>query len=420
MGAYVFDNAWERERERLAGLEAILDPGTRRVIEDLGITSGWTCLEVAGGGGSVARWLCERVAPAGRVIATDLDTRFLDAIPIPNLDVLRHDILQDDLPEDHFDLVHSRLLVEHLHDRPLALKRMISALKPGGWLLIEDTDWGRFLARPAMVVIHPPDGTRRSVRVTRAMLKLMASAGYDAVYGRRLPEQFLAQGLVDVGAEIRSRLGWGGDPGSEAPRWTLQALRDRAVAAGLVTAAEVDREIRAFGDPTRCGFWPDVVATWGRKPGAAGAGRPADAALARRIGSGSERLRALPIFSSCAEGEIERVASLAHEVEVPAGHVLTREGDPGASFFVVETGTATVTHEGRRVASLGPGSFFGEIALVEGGPRTATVTAEAPMRLFAFEVHTFSALMREVPSVAERVLEAVAERKRGLEGGAGS
>src|SRR5947209_20607796 len=120
MADYLLENAWEQQRQRLAGLEAWFDPGTRRHIERLGERNGWHCLEVGAGGGSIAAWLCQQVGPHGHVVATDLDTRFLEALDVPNLDVRRHNILTDDLPARVFDLVHTRFLVEHLADRRTA------------------------------------------------------------------------------------------------------------------------------------------------------------------------------------------------------------------------------------------------------------------------------------------------------------
>ena len=90
---YVFDNAAERQaRERFAALPRIYDPGTIRHLQALGVTAGWRCLEVGAGGGSIALWLAERVGPSGYVLATDLDTRFLEPLARPTLEVRRHDI----------------------------------------------------------------------------------------------------------------------------------------------------------------------------------------------------------------------------------------------------------------------------------------------------------------------------------------
>lgn len=139
---YEYDHAWEMERARLAGLESALDPGTRDHLTRLGLGPGTRCLEVGAGGGSVAFWLAERVAPGGLVVATDLETDFLEsaAPDYPTLKVLTHDITAED-PPTGFDFVHARWLVEWLPDKHLALGRMVSALRPGGTLLIEEPDF---------------------------------------------------------------------------------------------------------------------------------------------------------------------------------------------------------------------------------------------------------------------------------------
>ena len=129
---YVFDNAEvEQARRRFAGLPLIFDPGTIRVLSERGVGPGWSCLEVGGGGGSVAAWLAERVGPTGFVLVTDIDTRFLEAMHAPNLEVQRHDIATDPLPESAFDLVHTRLVLQHVPGRDEALARMAAALKAG-------------------------------------------------------------------------------------------------------------------------------------------------------------------------------------------------------------------------------------------------------------------------------------------------
>src|SRR3712207_2281029 len=112
--SYVFDNAWQQARDRLAGLEQAFDPGTIRHLAARGVGPGWHCLEVGAGGGSIADWLCRQVGSSGRVVATDLDTRFLEALAYPQLESRRHDIVTDELEEGAFDLIHVRLLLHHL------------------------------------------------------------------------------------------------------------------------------------------------------------------------------------------------------------------------------------------------------------------------------------------------------------------
>lgn len=129
---YVFDNAAPEAASRLEALAEVYDPGTVRHLEARGIDSGWHCLEVGGGRGSVASWLAERVGAAGMVLATDIDPRHLDTQGLENLEVRRHDILRDPLPADTFDLAHTRLVLSHLADPDSALETMVAALKPGG------------------------------------------------------------------------------------------------------------------------------------------------------------------------------------------------------------------------------------------------------------------------------------------------
>src|SRR6266536_2526389 len=124
MSDYIYDPTTEAERQRLGALESVLDPGTIRVFEQIGVSKGWRCLEVGGGGGSVTRWLCERVGLDGHVLATDLNPRFLEEIEARNLEVRRHDVVAEALDRDAFDLVHSRDVLEHIPEREAVLDKM--------------------------------------------------------------------------------------------------------------------------------------------------------------------------------------------------------------------------------------------------------------------------------------------------------
>src|SRR6187455_62394 len=92
---YILDNAGKETERRFPALASTFDPGTIRHLENLGVTTGWRCLEVGGGGGSIAKWLASRIAPSGRVLVTDLDPRYLEFAASPNVDVARHDIVSD-------------------------------------------------------------------------------------------------------------------------------------------------------------------------------------------------------------------------------------------------------------------------------------------------------------------------------------
>ena len=129
-----------------------------------------------------------------------------------------------------------------------------------------------------------------------------------------------------------------------------------------------------------------------------------------------EHLKRVPLFAKMGTSELERLGQLADEVEVGLDTVLAEQGTVGHEFFVVLDGRVMVLDGRTPVRTLGPGDFFGEIALLERVPRTATVRAEGIVRLLVIGHREFNALMDEFPSVRAAVLDAVAERLRGHEG----
>jgi CRP/FNR family cyclic AMP-dependent transcriptional regulator len=126
-------------------------------------------------------------------------------------------------------------------------------------------------------------------------------------------------------------------------------------------------------------------------------------------------LSRIPLFSGLDQRRLQRVGMLADEVDVPAGKRLMRQGESGSEMMVIISGSVAVERDGQRLNTLGAGDFFGEIALLDGGPRTATVTAEEPSRLLVVTHREFHSLLDEFPEVAGQVLTALAHRIRRLE-----
>jgi len=124
------------------------------------------------------------------------------------------------------------------------------------------------------------------------------------------------------------------------------------------------------------------------------------------------RLAQVPMFSGCSKKELTAIAKTVRDIDHPAGTVIATEGEPGAGLFVIETGEADVTIGGKRVNHLKSGDFFGEMALLDGGPRTATVTATTDIQMWALTEWVFRGLLVEHPSIALRTLEAMASRLR--------
>jgi CRP-like cAMP-binding protein len=121
-------------------------------------------------------------------------------------------------------------------------------------------------------------------------------------------------------------------------------------------------------------------------------------------------LAKIPLFKECTKKELQAVSRLVTPINVKAGKVLTKEGDAGREFMIIATGSASVRRKGRKIATLGPGDFFGELALLAGVPRTATVIAESDMTVEALNRAEFATLLDESPSIARKVLSAVAKR----------
>lgn len=128
-----------------------------------------------------------------------------------------------------------------------------------------------------------------------------------------------------------------------------------------------------------------------------------------------DQLRDVELFRSCTARELRRIASLVDEIEVPPGRVLAHEGRPGRECFVVTEGTGRVTLRGEELAGIGPGDVFGEMALIDQGPRSATVRTETRMRLLVMDPRGFSTLIAEHPGVARKILQALVERLRDTE-----
>jgi SAM-dependent methyltransferase len=250
---YPLDNAWEHAQPRLRALERIYDPASTRRLEALGVGPGWRCLEVGAGGGSITRWLCSKVGAAGRVLAIDLDTRFVADIRAVNLDVARLDVTTADLPRDAYDLIHVRGLLCCLARREEVLDALVASLAPRGWLLLEEPD---AYATALATGLHG--------EVLAKMFAELASSGVDWTWARDLPTRLHQRGLHDIGAESEVPFVAGGSPTTEYFRLTALQLRDRVIAAGASTE-QLDQWNKALDNPAK--WYPSyaLVAAWGRR-----------------------------------------------------------------------------------------------------------------------------------------------------------
>lgn len=257
--AYLLDNAGREAPARFAALSAMFDSGTIRHLEARGIAPGWHCWEVGGGGGSIATWLAGRVGPAGRVLVTDIDPRFLEPMKSTNLEIRRHNVLTDPQPEEKFDLIHARLVLVHIPQWQTVLQRLISALKPGGWLVDEEFD--------SESVAPQPTSSPGEVflKTHAAMAKLMKDRGFDRSYGRLLFGRLRALGLTQVGAEAEMFMLQSGSAGTALLRANYEQLHAALIDSGYVTEQQFQEDLSRLDDPDFMMPSSIMWAAWGRR-----------------------------------------------------------------------------------------------------------------------------------------------------------
>jgi CRP/FNR family cyclic AMP-dependent transcriptional regulator len=132
-----------------------------------------------------------------------------------------------------------------------------------------------------------------------------------------------------------------------------------------------------------------------------------------------ELLRSVPLFARQGQRGIDEISRLVRVVDVPAGRRITTEGEPGRDFFVIASGTVRIERGGQHLRTLEAGDFLGEIALIDGGPRTATATTETNAQLLVIAQTDFGVLLERFPEIQATVLQALAERIRRLDPDAG-
>ncbi|MEV0375678.1 methyltransferase domain-containing protein [Streptomyces sp. NPDC050636] len=260
-GGYLLDNAQPEAGTRFQALSELFAPNTFRHIEGLGIASGWQCREVGAGGPSVVTWLADRVGPTGRVPATDIDTSWSSRAAGGGIEVLRHDVGLDEPPGSGFDFVHARLVLVHVADRERALRAMVGALRPGGWLLLEDAD-----TAPQPLICLDEYGLEQALanKLRAGFRSLLAARGADLAYGRKLPWLLREAGLTDVTADAYFPITSAACDVLEAA--TVRHVRGRLVAAGLATEEEIDRQLANVASGRLGLATSPMISAWGRCP----------------------------------------------------------------------------------------------------------------------------------------------------------
>ncbi len=255
---YVLDNQQSEAGQRFDALSELFNPSTFRHMLAVGLSPGWRVWEVGAGGASVPAWVADQTQ--SYVLATDIDTSWLHGAQ-SGFEVREHDIGTEPAPAERFDLVHARLVLVHVPERAVALATMIDALKPGGWILLEEAD-------PGLQPLVCPDeyGPEQELanRLKLGFRSLMADRGVDLSFGRKLPRLLRTAGLLDVGSD--SFFPMGGPACNELERATVEQIRERLLAAGLATEDEIEQHLANVAAGTLDLSTSPMVSAWARKP----------------------------------------------------------------------------------------------------------------------------------------------------------
>jgi SAM-dependent methyltransferase len=255
---YLLDNQQAEAGQRFDALSALFNPSTFRHARAVGLAAGWRVWEVGAGSPTVPAWLTEQVGVHGRVLATDIDTSWITRAD-SGFEVLRHDIGTQPPPQGPFDLVHARLVLAHVPQRAQALAAMIAALRPGGWLLLEEAD-------PALQPMVCPDeyGEEQQLanKLKHDFRTILTERGVDLSYGRTLPRLLRGAGLIEVQSDAYFPIG--GPACTELERATVEQIRAHLLAAGLATKAEIDQHLANVATGRLDLATSPMISAWGR------------------------------------------------------------------------------------------------------------------------------------------------------------
>jgi SAM-dependent methyltransferase len=259
---YVFDaTQHDEEFARLRALEGVFDQASRRWLLKTSLGPGWRCLEVGAGAGSIAAWLSDVVGENGRVLAIDVNARFLSQLAAPNIAVCEADIRTAAIERESVDLVHARFVLIHVPEWGDALAAMITSLKPDGWIVIEEPDFSA-----SRSLAGPPKLRRAFDNVHKAIEAMFTERGMDHAFGARLPALFEREGFCSGAFENDAPIVCGGSPQALMMAMSTKALSDKYVATGLASPEDIELYGRFAADPNCWATYHATVRGLARKP----------------------------------------------------------------------------------------------------------------------------------------------------------
>ena len=256
---YLLTNAGSETGDRFAGLEGVFDPVTRGHLNRLGLAPGARCLEVGAGSGSIARWMADQVGSSGQVLAVDLDPRWCRREGRAPFEVRALDLVAESIPMGPWDVIHERLVLQHIPERFDVLSRIVDALAPGGVLLLEDFDTG-----VVRTVDRSGPDHELIERVAQAFNRLLGTRGGISDFAVDALRVLRGHGLQGTGASGYMSIDLGGTGWAQVLAANARQVRDGLMGQGL-TPEDVDRFLEVLADPDTIVGSSVLISSWGRR-----------------------------------------------------------------------------------------------------------------------------------------------------------
>jgi SAM-dependent methyltransferase len=253
---YIWQHDLAGEAKRLRLMSNILDPTSIDHLARLPLSEDWVCLEIGAGNGSLSRWLAARIGPKAKVIATDIAPELMDGITGNNVEVRKLDVVQDGLPANAYDLIMLRALLHHLPQRREVVVAMTRALKPGGWIFIQEPDF-----YPTLIV-EPDD----QAQFWRDFLTWAAKHNIDYFVGRKIAPHLQELGIEKLASQGHTILYEGGSDFAEWWRLGIGEVAELMLREGATSKERLDHFFQLYNDPK---YWTMTIAftaTTGQRP----------------------------------------------------------------------------------------------------------------------------------------------------------
>ncbi len=250
----------EAEWQRLRQIEAVFDPRSSERLTKLGLGKGHRCLEIGFGAAGILKWMLSQVGPTGHVTGVDINTAFLQTLSAPNLAIQNTNIVDLELAASSIDFVHARYVMVFIPEVRAALKKLKTALKPGGKILLEEVDFS--CAEPT----EPSSAGAQAFLKLREAIRVMFQSNHtDYAFGHQVSALLSDTGFQNLATEHYAPAVPGGSAISEIMKLSSLKLRDTYVQSGSITNSEFDAYLDFCNDPTQTAIHYSTVSTSAEK-----------------------------------------------------------------------------------------------------------------------------------------------------------